>query len=75
MNNFDSNISRVRNLLQYGSPQDAMATLVESGISPEEAYLLIKAAQVVPVDRSPIPACACCGIADGQHKMSCSFLK
>ena len=70
--NFDKNIDRARLLLDYGTPEEAMQALVDSGETPEDAFLLVRAAQVVP---SPPPeTCPCCG-NEGRHKMSCSFVK
>lgn len=72
MNTFE-NIDRARNLLQYVSPREAMESLVASGLSVEDAFLVIKAATVVP---SPPPGeCHYCGNNPTRHKMSCTYVK
>ena len=70
---FDKNLDRARQLLEsgYADAPEVMTRLVKDGMTPADAFLIIKAAQVVP---SPPPAvCETCGRDDGRHKMDCYF--
>lgn len=82
LDTFNQNLDRARNLLSFGMTlADAGAKFIENGMAPEEAYMVLKAAQVMD-NGAPIPQanpedptpCKCCrGV--GFHKMSCSVIK
>lgn len=69
----DQHLDKTRTLLLYRSQTEAMINLVKGGLTPEDAYLVIKAATVVP--EPPPFICPCCRNRNGRHKMSCHFVK
>lgn len=52
---FNQNLDRARNLLAFDmAPADVGARLMEEGLPPEEAYLIVKAAQIMD-NGAPLP--------------------
>lgn len=50
MSFFDKNLDRARQLLSYSTERETAKTLVESGMSSEDAFLVVMAAKVIDKD-------------------------